>query len=67
MTKKQIDLGGSQGNVFYLLTTAKHFAKQLDLDEQKILTEMRSGTYQNAVNVFLNYFGEYVELVGEIY
>ncbi len=57
-----IDLTGPQGNSFALLSYAATFAKQLGLDSEKITEEMRSGNYENLVNVFDNYFGEYVIL-----
>lgn len=58
----EIDLSGPQGNAFFLLGTAKNLAKQLELDSEEILTEMKSGDYENLVNVFDNYFGDFVIL-----
>lgn len=60
--KFMIDLTGPQGNAFALLSYAATFAKQLGFDSEKITEEMRSGDYENLVNVFDNYFGEYVIL-----
>ena len=57
-----IDLTGPDGNAFALLTYAKRFAQQLDLDFNKIKNEMTSGDYENLVQVFDNYFGEFVIL-----
>lgn len=58
----EIDLTGPQGNSFFLLGTAKKLANQLGLDSNKILTEMKSGDYENLINVFDNNFGSIVTL-----
>ena len=58
----EIDLTGPQGNVFFLIGTAKNLAKQLGLDGSLIQKEMMSGDYENAVNVFDKNFGEFVTL-----
>ena len=58
----EIDLTGPQGNAFYLLATAKNLAKQLDLDSDKILNEMRSSDYENLIQVFDKNFGLFVTL-----
>jgi hypothetical protein len=58
----EIDLTGPQGNVFFLIGTANNLAKQLGLDGKAIQAEMMSGDYENAVNVFDNYFGSFVTL-----
>jgi|688.fasta_scaffold00352_66 hypothetical protein len=60
--KFTIDLTGPQGNAFVLMGYAKTFSKQLNLDYEKITEEMRSGDYDNLINVFDNYFGDYVIL-----
>jgi len=57
-----IDLTGPDGNAFALLAYAKRFAQQLDLDFNKVKNEMTSGDYENLVQVFNNYFGEFVIL-----
>ena len=57
-----IDLTGPDGNAFALLAYAKRFAQQLDLDFNKVKNEMTSGDYENLVQVFDNYFGEFVIL-----
>ena len=51
-----IDLDGENGNAFYLLGLARTYAKQLDLDYNKILDEMRAGDYKNLIKVFSKYF-----------
>jgi hypothetical protein len=60
--RHQIDLTGPEGNAFFLMGTASKFARQLGLDSDTILNEMKSGNYENLVQVFDNYFGEYVIL-----
>ena len=58
----EIDLTGPQGNVFFLIGTAKNLAKQLGLDSNKIQNQMMSGDYENAVNSFDKYFGSFVTI-----
>ena len=57
-----IDLTGPDGNAFVLMATATNLARQLDLDSDKIVKDMKSGDYENLVNVFDNYFGSFVIL-----
>jgi len=42
---------------------AKGFAKDLGLDDTKIINEMMSSDYENAVEVFDNNFGDFVTLL----
>lgn len=58
-----IDLTGPEGNVFMLLAYASRLAKQLDLDGEKIVEEMKSGDYEKAVKVFDDNFGAFVTLL----
>jgi hypothetical protein len=58
----EIDLTGPQGNAFFLLGTASNLAKQLDLDGKKIVEEMKSGNYENLLQVFDRHFGSFVTL-----
>lgn len=58
----EIDLTGPQGNVFFLIGTARNLAKQLGLNAAEIQTEMMSGDYENALNVFDRNFGSFVTL-----
>ena len=58
----EIDLTGPDGNAFVLLGKAKNFAKQLELDGDKIVDEMTSGDYENLLEVFDKYFGSFVTL-----
>ena len=57
-----IDLTGPQGNAWNLLGQAQKFARQLKLDEDLILGEMKSGDYENLVETFDCYFGSFVIL-----
>jgi hypothetical protein len=57
-----IDLTGPEGNAFCLMGYAKKFARQLDLDANQIIEEMKSGDYENLVTTFDKYFGDYVIL-----
>lgn len=56
----EIDLTGPDGNAYVLLGYAKNFARQLDLDFNKIREEMTSGDYENLLEVFDSYFGSFV-------
>ena len=58
----EIDLSGPQGNAFFLLGTAKNLAKQLGLDGKAIQAEMMKGDYENLLQVFDSYFGDFVTL-----
>lgn len=60
--KPEIDLTGPQGNVYYLMGQARRWAKDLGKDPDVIITEMQSGDYENAVQVFEREFGDYVTL-----
>ena len=57
-----IDLTGPDGNAFVLMATATNLARKLGLDSDKIVKDMKSGDYENLVNVFDNYFGSFVIL-----
>jgi len=57
-----IDLTGPDGNAFALMGYARRFAKQLGLDEKKILKEMQSSDYENLLEVFDKNFGSFVIL-----
>jgi hypothetical protein len=57
-----IDIKGPDGNAFALMSYAKRFAKQLELDGSAIIEEMMSGDYENLLEVFDKHFGDYVIL-----
>jgi len=61
--KLQIDLTGPQGNAYFLLGQVNKFAKQLGLDENKIQEEMKASDYENLIQVFDKYFGDFVDLI----
>jgi hypothetical protein len=58
----EIDLTGPQGNAFYILGVAKSLCKQLDFNESFVLNEMKSGDYDNLIEVFDKYFGSVVTM-----
>ena len=58
-----IDLTGPDGNVFVLMGKAKGFARDLGLDGDKIINEMKNSDYENAIQVFDKYFGSFVTLL----
>lgn len=57
-----IDLTGPDGNAFNLMGYARRFAAQLGLDSSIIIKEMMAGDYENLLQVFDSYFGDYVIL-----
>ena len=62
-TKKQvIDLTGPQGNAYFLLGTASNLCKQLDMDDESVLEEMKSSDYENLIETFDKYFGSIIDL-----
>ena len=52
-----INLDGPDGNAFALLGYASRWAKDLELNKDKILNEMKSDDYVNLVSTFNKYFG----------
>jgi len=61
----EIDLTGPQGNAFFLLGTASKLGRQLGWDRDEIeilLRQMRRSDYENLVNTFDKYFGDFVTL-----
>lgn len=57
-----IDLTGPEGNAFVLLGHARKLSQVLNMDSEKIQFEMTRGDYENLIEVFDKYFGEYVIL-----
>ena len=57
-----IDLTGPQGNAFYLLGLAGQLSKKLGLSANNIMNEMKTGDYENLIEVFDKYFRDYVIL-----
>jgi hypothetical protein len=70
--KIEIDLTGPEGNAFCLLGIGAKLVRKINkireghcmepLNWDKIRDEMTSGEYDNLVEVFDKYFGDYVEL-----
>lgn len=58
-----IDLSGPEGNAYALMSYAKTFSLQIGLDHKSIIEEMKESTYDNLVNVFEKYFGEFVTIL----
>ena len=57
-----IDLTGPDGNAFCLMGHARKLSRTLNLNTEQIMKEMMSGDYENLVQVFDGYFGNYVVL-----
>lgn len=62
MRSNYIDLSGPEGNAYVLMGYAKNLARQLGFDGDRIVLEMQSGDYENLVTIFLENFGDYVEV-----
>lgn len=60
--KRSIDLTGPDGNAYCLLGTAQRWAKQMGLDVDKVIDEMKSSDYENLIEVFDKYFGSICDL-----
>lgn len=58
----EIDLSGPDGNANVLLAAAKRFCRDLGIDAEPILQEMRSGSYEHLIEVFEREFGTFVTL-----
>jgi hypothetical protein len=59
----EIDLTGEHGNAYVLLGYASSFCKQLKMSEEdslRIQNKMKSGDYENLLNVFDTHFGHLV-------
>tara|TARA_B100001250_G_C19273943_1_gene560338 strand:+ start:140 stop:361 length:222 start_codon:yes stop_codon:yes gene_type:complete len=60
-----LDLTGPTGNAYDLLGQAKNFARGMgmsDSEVEEILNEMKSGDYENLIQVFNNNFGHFCTL-----
>jgi len=58
-----LDLGGPDGNAYYLLGYVKKLSSICCLDAAMVSEQMRSGDYKNLVKVFDTYFGHIVDLI----
>ena len=62
-----LDLTGSDGNAFALISHANRLGTKMGLEDEernRIITEMQSSDYENLVKVFTKYFGAHVKLLG---
>ena len=59
---EMIDLTGPQGNAHYLMGRAIVLSKQLGIDSDSIIQNMKSGDYDNLIKVFDKHFGSFVVL-----
>lgn len=64
--KKQIRLSSPDGNAFVLIGMASNLAKQIGLNHEEIISEMKKGDYKNLVSIFDYYFGDYVDIIDDI-
>ena len=62
---RTIDCSGPEGNVFFLIATARRLAKALDLDVNAIQEDMMSSEYNHDCDVFEEHFDGYVRLVNK--
>ena len=68
MRRPVIDLTGPEGNAFALLGFAQKFQKDIKRVDSDFVSfdiikkEMLSGDYENLIQVFDKYFGNYVDL-----
>jgi hypothetical protein len=68
VSKRVIDLRGPAGNAFALLGAARNLCEQLkEVDSEKynwsvVEKELTSGDYENLIQVFDKYFGDFVDL-----
>ena len=63
--KIEIDLTGPNGNAFYLMGLAQKLGRQIGLGDPTIdgiIEDMMSGDYENLLNIFDVYFGDFVDL-----
>jgi len=62
-TKRTIDIMGPEGNAYNLMAYAATLGRQLDLDVDKIIKEMKTSNYDNLIKVFDKHFGSIVDLI----
>ena len=60
--KQVIDLTGPQGNAFYLLGTAMKLCKQIGLDVNAVLKDLKGGNYEHLITRFDYHFGMIIDL-----
>ena len=57
-----LDLTGPQGNAHALMGRAIVLSKQLGIDSDSIIQDMKSGDYEHLIQVFDKHFGSFVVL-----
>ena len=62
MRKQVIDLTGPQGNAFYLLGLAMKLCKQIGLDVNAVLKDLKGGDYEHLITRFDYHFGFIIDL-----
>ena len=63
LVKKQvIDLTGPQGNEFYLLGVAMKLSKDIGLDLEAVLDDLKGGDYEHLITRFDYHFGFIIDL-----
>ena len=62
---RTIDLSGPHGNAYFLLGTAQQWGKQLGMDTEAVLADMRSEDYEHLLEVFEKHFGTIVTLLNK--
>ena len=58
----EIDLNGSEGNVFSLISLATDLARKTGKDVKAIQADMMSDDYDHAVEVLEKHFGDFIIL-----
>lgn len=64
--KPRLDLDGPSGNVFSIIGNAQSYGRQLGFSNEKvhgITQDMMSSDYTHALKIFIEHFGEYVDIV----
>lgn len=54
--KPLLELGGQDGNAFYILAKAKRVAESNGMDWAKIEAEAKSGDYDHLLQTMMKYF-----------
>ena len=60
--KRVIDLNGPEGNAFCLLGTAMSLCKQIGLDVNAVLKDLKGGDYEHLITRFDYHFGMIIDL-----
>ena len=55
-----LDLKGTDGNAFVLLSVAKYLSYKNKFNWDNIYSELTKSDYENLINVMENYFGDQV-------